>query len=125
VRSYLQPAKWVLCVDDHDDTCIMLTHLLGFEGYRIQFVATAAAALELADPERFDLYLLDNRLPDKSGIELCRLLRMRCPATPIVMYSGDAYSTQHSAAMEAGATAYVDKPNVEQLIATVRDFLTD
>lgn len=112
-------------MDDHDDTCIMLKHLLGFEGYRIQFVATAAEALELADPQRFDLYLLDNRLPDRSGIELCRSLRMRCPATPIVMYSGDAYSAQHIAAKEAGATAYVDKPNVDQLIATVRDFLND
>jgi len=112
-------------VDDHDDTCFMLKLLLGNEGYQTQFAATAAEALELTRIEDFDLFLLDNRLPDRSGIELCRALRMGQPDTPIVLYSGDAYPMQHSAAMEAGATAYVDKPNIDQLVATIRDFLAD
>lgn len=120
----MQPTKRVLYVDDDDDTCFMLKNLLGHEGYRTQCSATAAEALESAQANSFDLYLIDNRLPDRSGIELCRALRMQYPNTPIVIYSGDAYSTHHSAAMEAGATAYVDKPNIDQLIATLRSFLT-
>lgn len=121
----MQPTKRVLCVDDHDDTCFMLKLLLENEGYQTQFAATAAEALELARIESFDLYLLDNRLPDRSGVELCRALRIRQPDMPIVMYSGDAYPIQHSAAMVAGATAYIDKPNIDQLVATIRDLMTD
>ena len=101
----------------------MLRYLFAADGYGVQFSATAAEALELAHAETFDLYLLDNRLPDRHGIDLCRELRLLHPSTPIVMYSGDAYAKQHSAALDAGATAYIDKPNVDHLIATLRNIL--
>jgi DNA-binding response OmpR family regulator len=102
----------------------MLKYLFAADGYGVQFCATAAEALELAHAETFDLYLLDNRLPDRHGIELCRDLRLLHSSAPIVMYSGDAYETQHSAARDAGASAYIDKPHVDHLIATLRDFLS-
>lgn len=120
----MPPRKYILCVDDHADTCYMLQLLLGFEGYETQFAATATEAMELAQVKSFDLYLLDSRLPDRSGVELCSELRMLFPHTPILIYSGDAYPKQHSVAMRAGATAYVDKPNVDQLLVSVRDLLT-
>jgi CheY-like chemotaxis protein len=118
------PTKRVLCVDDHDDTRFVLKSLLGFEGFQTEFATNAAEAIEVARSGNFDLYLLDSRLPDISGVDLCRELRKQYPDTPIVIYSGDAYPKQHSDAMQAGATAYVDKPNIDELIATVSDYLT-
>ncbi len=115
--------KRILCIDDDDDTCFMLARLLERAGYEPQSAPTATAALALSDS--FDLYLLDNRLPDRDGIELCRELRLLHPPTPIVFYSGDAYPEQRNAATTAGATAYVNKPEVEQLLATLKDLLAN
>ncbi len=90
--------KRILCIDDDADTCFMLSHLLGREGYELKTAATASAAVALARTGSFDLYLLDNRLPDSTGLELCRELRLLHPPTPIVFYSGDAYPEQRNAA---------------------------
>jgi CheY-like chemotaxis protein len=117
----MQPPKRILCVEPDNDTSFMLTHLLEHAGYQAQSVGTASEALGLG--EGFNLYLLDNRLPDRNGIELCRELRMQNPHTPIVFYSGDVYPQQRSAATEAGASAYVDKPEIGKLLTVLKDLL--
>jgi len=46
--------------------------------------------LRLAQQQDFDLYILDNWMPDKSGVELCRAIRAFDPYTPILFYSAAA-----------------------------------
>jgi DNA-binding response OmpR family regulator len=58
----------------------------------------------------FDLYLLDNWLPDGSGAELCRLIREFDPYTPIVFYSAAGYARDIREALRAGAQEYLVKP---------------
>jgi CheY-like chemotaxis protein len=70
------------------------------------------------------LYVLDKRLPDGSGLELCRKLTTLTPGVPCIFYTGDAYETHRHEAEIAGAHAYVPKPDVEQLIETVNHFLS-
>ena len=117
----MQPKKRILCVEDDADTALMLIHLLRRAGYDVQSVATAAGALSLA--LSFDLYLLDYRLPDGNGIDLCHTLRAQHRHTPIVIYSANAYQAQHRAARAAGATAYVNKPEIDILLATIKNLL--
>ena len=119
----MQPPKRILCVDDHADTCEMLAQLLKLAGYESDSAATAQAALTLARADGFALYVIDNRLPDGDGIELCHYLRALHPLKPIVFYSADAYPVHHQEAIEAGANAYIDKPHIHELIAAVKDFL--
>lgn len=122
----MRPArKHVLCVDDHEDTCQVLAALLGQEGYAAQATSTQQEALTMARARRFDLYVIDNRLPDGSGAELCRELRALDPHVPVVIYSGAAYPKDHEAAAAAGVTAYVNKPDVERLISTVKELLPE
>ncbi|HEU0176291.1 MAG TPA: response regulator [Blastocatellia bacterium] len=66
--------------------------------------------LRLARREYFDLYILDNWLPDKSGVELCRAIRDFDPHTPILLYTTAAYARDIRVAMRAGAQAYLVKP---------------
>ena len=66
-------------------------------------------------PRAFDLYVLDKRLPDGSGMELCVRLNGLTPGVPCIFYTGDAYEIHRQEAMVAGATAYVPKPDVEAL----------
>jgi CheY-like chemotaxis protein len=80
-------------------------------------------ALQLATTETFDLYVLDRRLPDGTGIELCRLLNEATPGVPCIFYSGDAYELHRQQALAAGADEYVSKPDIEVLIEAVRKLL--
>ncbi|HKC63484.1 MAG TPA: response regulator, partial [Pyrinomonadaceae bacterium] len=85
----MQPSKCrILYVDDHEDTSFMLTHLLGQSDYEVVTAPSIDRALELVGEEKFDLYVLDKRLPDGSGLDLCRRLNELTPHVPVIFYSG-------------------------------------
>lgn len=113
----------VLIIDDHKDTSDMLQLLLGEETYTVKTAATMQEALDLAASEEFDLYVLDKRLPDGNGVELCATLNAITPGVPCIFYTGDAYEIHRVEAMAAGADAYVAKPDIEGLIENISKFL--
>ncbi|HKR11169.1 MAG TPA: response regulator [Pyrinomonadaceae bacterium] len=119
------PKCRVLCVDDHHDTSEMLQLLLSEEDYEVHTAATIEEACNMAAAIEFDLYVLDKRLPDGTGLELCNKLNLLSPGIPCIFYSGDAYEIHRREAMAAGAAAYVAKPNIEGLITAVHDLLAE
>ncbi len=120
-----QPKCRILCVDDHKDTSDMLSLLLSQEDYDVVCALSAQEALSLAARQEFDLYVLDKRLPDGDGLTLCERLMEITPSVPCLFYSGDAYEIHRHQAMQAGAAAYVAKPDIEGLIENVRKLLAD
>src|SRR5205814_8350170 len=64
----------ILYVDDHEDSAEMLKLMLAAEDYEVHIAQSFEEALDKAQTESFDLYLLDKRLPDGSGTDLCRML---------------------------------------------------
>jgi len=122
----MHPAKRrILCVDDDEDTCFMLTHLLKQENYETKTARTISEALEMARSESFNLYILDEWFPREAGVGLCRKIREFDPHTPIIFYSGAAFDSDRAEALYAGAQAFVAKPYVDELIATVHRLLSD
>ena len=122
----MQPTKrHILCVDDDEDTCFMLTHLLAQENYKVKTARTVSEALKLARNESFNLYILDEWFPRDAGLGLCRKIREFDPNTPIIFYSGAAFDSDKDEALYAGAQAFVAKPHVEKLIKTVHSLLSD
>jgi CheY-like chemotaxis protein len=115
----------VLCVDDHHDTSEMLQLLLSEENYEVHTAATMEQACEMAEKNQYDLYVLDKRLPDGTGVELCERLSEISPGIPCIFYTGDAYEIHRREAMAAGAAAYVAKPNIEGLISAVHELLSN
>jgi two-component system response regulator RegX3 len=115
----------VLCIDDHEDTSEMLKLLLSQEDYEVTVAVSCAEALRLARDSNFDLYVLDRRLPDGSGLKLCQDLIKATPGVPSIFYSGDAYDIHRSEALAAGADDYVAKPDIDRLIECVRDLLSE
>jgi CheY-like chemotaxis protein len=113
------PQPRVLYVDDDEDSREMLSLLLTLSQIETKAVASAHQALRLMQAERFDLYLLDARLPDLDGFELCRRTRLFDPHTPILFFSGAAYEADKRQGIEAGANAYVTKPDVEDLLTNI------
>lgn len=115
----------VLCVDDHHDTSEMLQLLLAEENFDVHTAATMEEACQMAESFQYDLYVLDKRLPDGTGLELCEKLNEVTPGVPCIFYTGDAYEIHRREAMAAGAAAYVAKPNIEALIAAVHELLAN
>lgn len=115
----------ILCVDDHFDTSEMLQMLLSEEDYQVKVCATLEEACQLAAMSEFDLYVLDKRLPDGTGMELCTRLNQLTPGVPCIFYTGDAYEIHRLQAMEAGAVAFIAKPDVEALIDAVHTLLKE
>jgi DNA-binding response OmpR family regulator len=67
--------------------------------------STVARGLELAQQQGFDLYLVDSRLPDGTGVEVCNRLRAFDSSTPIVFWSGN--DEEYDEAYAAGAQAFI------------------
>lgn len=118
----------ILFIEDHQDTRELVTFVLEASGYSVTSETTVAAALRLAKTARFDLYLMDNWLPDGEGVELCERIREFDGTTPVLFYSGATLDSDKLTAIRAGAQGYLAKPcphsdllrAVERLIAQAK-----
>lgn len=121
----------VLYIEDHEDTRELVTLVLEQKNYEVVTGATIETGVALATSQQFDLYLLDSWLPDGSGLDLCRQIRMFDKVTPILFYSAAAYEIDRDHALRCGAQAYLIKPShpselcslVTSLIETHRRYL--
>jgi DNA-binding response OmpR family regulator len=119
--------KRILLVEDYEDSRELATHTL--TEYTITCARNFNEGLRQARQGGFDLYILDNWLPDNSGVELCRAIREFDAHTPILFYSAAAYAKDIQEGLRAGAQAYLVKPiipeefrlAVAQLISSPRE----
>jgi DNA-binding response OmpR family regulator len=102
----------------------MLTMLLRLALIEAKAVGTAAQALSLIQAEHFDLYMLDGWLPDIDGFELCRRMRAFDPHIPILFFSGAAYEADKQKGIDAGANDYVIKPNISELVRSIKQLMS-
>ena len=101
----------VLYIEDHEDTRELVTLVLEQKNYRVVTGSTIETGVALAGSQHFDLYLLDSWLPDGSGLDLCRQIRMFDKDTPVLFYSAAAYEMDRELALRCGAQAYLIKPS--------------
>ena len=106
-------------IDDNAATLQTFSGVLRLEGFHVATADTGAAGLQLAMASHFDAILVDLTLPDLTGIEVVRLLKVHGIATPIVVVT--AFPTFDSSfdAASAGAVGYVDAPLFGDEIAEV------
>jgi DNA-binding response OmpR family regulator len=100
--------KRILFVDDDESNWEMVA--LNLAECVVVCTGDFNQGLRLARLGYFDLYLLDNWLPDGSGVELCRAIREFDPYTPVLFYSAAAYTRDIHQASHAGAQDYLVKP---------------
>lgn len=120
----MKPSKHrILCVDDDRDTCDVLETLLSSSGWETICVGDVTAALWLMKSEQFRLYIIDSQLPGTSGLTMCEEIRKHDRETPIIIFSGHAFPQDRDAGLQAGANAYVVKPDTSQLVPTIKRLL--
>ncbi|HEY2297494.1 MAG TPA: response regulator [Jatrophihabitans sp.] len=119
-------SRAALVVDDEDDVRFLITVVLS-DGYHVCEAADATAALAAARTQRFDIYVIDIRLPDMNGRDLCRRLKDdRATAAPVMLISAESSPDEIAAAYAAGCDDFLGKPfSPRQLAARVDALLDD
>ena len=112
----------MLCVEDDRDTCEVLSFVM--TDYEFIAVHSVDEAEKMIAEKSFDLFVLDNWLPDGSGVELCERIRASGSKAPIVFTSAIGQRKDIQLAMDAGADRYLVKPyEPETLVRTVKELL--
>jgi DNA-binding response OmpR family regulator len=113
----------LLFIEDDDQIRLALSMALEDEGYKVREAADGRAGLAEFAEHEIDLVLLDLRLPDMSGFDVCRALRARS-IVPIIIITAQTDTHDLVAGLEAGADDYVTKPVVpKELAARIRALL--
>jgi CheY-like chemotaxis protein len=116
----------ILCVDDNKDSSEVITLMLQDSGFDTVAAGSCAEALQLLQEQKCDLILLDLRLPDGDGVELCNGIRKIDPRIPIVFFSASATKAEMERAMQNGAQAYLTKPKgLDVLTETISQLLEE
>jgi DNA-binding response OmpR family regulator len=111
----------ILLVEDDATIGDGLRRALQAQGYAVAWAETGTEALRLAAGDPVDLVLLDLRLPDLDGVEVCRRLRASHPALIIVMLTARSDEIDVVVGLDAGADDYLTKPfRLAELLARVR-----
>jgi DNA-binding response OmpR family regulator len=114
----------ILIVEDERAVARGLEYGLSKEGYRVLWADTGQRALELVRAQDPHLILLDIRLPDLSGFDVCRQLRSEGRRQPVLMLTARDEEVDKVLGLELGADDYVVKPyQLRELIARIRALL--
>ena len=110
----------ILIVEDEPAVAMGLTYTLAAADYSVQLAETGNEALDKVAADDPDLLILDLRLPDIDGVEVCRILRDRDFRQPILMLTARDSTHDKVIGLEAGANDYLTKPyELEELLARV------
>lgn len=110
----------ILLVEDEQRVASFVRVGLEEEGHHVVWESNGTTGLSSAFEQLFDLVLLDVRLPDLSGIEVCRRLRLHDPGLPILMLTALDAVEDRVNGLQAGADDYLPKPFAfEELLARI------
>lgn len=111
----------ILAVDDDEAQLLAWEHRLRKHGYQVTTAATAAQAKRSAWGQKTDLVLLDLRLPDQDGFELCAELadHPQTCGVPIIVISGLDAPDIVRQARSCGGSYYVRKPYDPNVVLTL------
>jgi len=111
----------VLIVDDDYSLRRALHTTLFSTGFDVNEAATGEEALALARVVRFDVILLDLRMPGRGGLEICSELRRQFPRVAILILTVSDAEDEKVVALDSGADDYITKPfQIRELTARVR-----
>lgn len=118
----------ILLIDDEPDIAEVFKISLNQGGYEVDTAGDARDGLTLAKQNQYDLFILDQMLPDLSGNEILKILKSdeKTKNIPVTMLSNFGHDDMIKGALNAGAVDYILKYQItpEDFIEKVRDILS-
>jgi two-component system, NtrC family, response regulator HydG len=100
----------VLVVDDDMAVCRILQRMLNDEQYQVQISQSVADAQEVIEQKPFDVYVMDYKLPDGTGLDLAERIRSKGSEAPIILISGYDPSAVAVRAEKLRISDIIEKP---------------
>src|ERR1700737_855765 len=100
----------VLVIDDDNDVCRIVRWMLSKEQYRVQTGESVADAFRAIEQKPFEVYVLDYKLPDGSGLDVAERIRSKGSEAPIILISGYDRSTFALRAEQLRIFDIIEKP---------------
>jgi two-component system alkaline phosphatase synthesis response regulator PhoP len=114
----------ILIVEDEPGMVAGLRDNFEFEGYQVLSAMDGVSGLERALADTPDLVILDVMMPRMSGLDVCKQLKSKRPAIPIIMLTARGQEVDKVVGLELGADDYVTKPfSIRELLARVKAVL--
>ncbi|MFW9915035.1 MAG: response regulator [Candidatus Thorarchaeota archaeon] len=118
----------ILVVDDEFDTLELTEMVFESEGFEVWTAASGSEAMAILSQRTPDLILLDMRMPDESGLEVCQRIRSspnhQIASLTVIMFSARDTADFIQQAKDAGAQDYIAKPfDYDQLVDLVKRYL--
>ena len=111
----------IVSIEDDPNISVMLARHLERQGWSVRSAGSLDGAREVFRMTAWDLAILDRRLPDGDGIELCAELRAKAPQGYILMLTGESSEQDKLEGFQRGADDYVTKPfQLDELMARIR-----
>ena len=120
----MKQSAFILLVEDNDDFRLILQESLETAGYHVTSAANATRAREAMSLGKFDLTILDVRLPDGNGIELMREFRQSDPDMGIIIMTGYAEVDTAVDAVRLGANDFLKKPfDIDEMLVRISELM--
>ncbi|CAD2071125.1 response regulator transcription factor [Jeotgalicoccus meleagridis] len=114
----------ILIVEDDEKIARVIQLELDFEGYQTEVAYTGKEALEQFENGSFDLILLDVMIPELSGLEVLRRIRLQDEQIKVIMLTARDAVMDKVSGLDSGANDYMTKPyELEELLARIRAHL--
>ncbi len=114
----------ILVVDDEIPIRRTLRDILEFEGYDVDEAADGLECVSKIQKEKFDVVIMDIKMPKMDGIEALERLQILSPETPVIMVSGHGTIDTAVEAVKKGAFDFISKPpDLNRMLITVRNAL--
>jgi DNA-binding response OmpR family regulator len=114
----------ILIVEDEPNMVAGLRDNFEYEGYEVLTAGDGAEGLGRALNDAPDLVILDVMMPKMSGLDVCKQLKAKRPAMPIIMLTARGQEVDKVVGLELGADDYVTKPfSIRELLARIKAVL--
>jgi len=112
IHFMIPEQKTVLIVEDEEDAAELFAEMMRVSGFRVLKTSSSAPAISIMNAEKPDVVILDIMMPEVSGLDILRQMRIDpgLSSIPVVVVSAKSMPADIKNGMEAGASTYITKP---------------
>jgi CheY-like chemotaxis protein len=115
--------KRVLIAEDNDSNYILMTYILK-NRYEFERAVDGQQSVDMVMTGRFDLVLMDIKMPKMDGLEATKLIKEKNPEMPVIALTANAFESDRQMAIEAGCVEFLTKPiSSQRCLAAIAQFV--